>query len=92
LASDERTLRLLEIGAVEEERAFFKRNPLVILNCSEGTQKSDLLGGPDSFPHSFIDNACVACVGSVWPVESRAANRFVSALYLHLADGFSSRN
>jgi hypothetical protein len=86
LAKDTRTLRLVEIGAVEAERAFFKRRPLVMLNCCEGAQKSKLLGGLDSFPHVFIDNACIGCVGTIWPVHSRAANRFMSALYKELAN------
>jgi CHAT domain-containing protein len=86
-AQDEETLRLQEIGALEEERAFFSRNPLIVLNCCDGIQTSALIGGPESFPHSFIDNACIACVGTTWPVDSRAGNRFMIALYAHLAEG-----
>jgi hypothetical protein len=84
-ARDERTLRLQDIGAVEAERAFFSRSPLIVLNCCEGIQTSALLGGPESFPHSFIDNACIACIGTIWPIDSRAGNRFMTALYEHLA-------
>lgn len=57
-----------------------------ILNCCEGIQPSILLAGPESFPHRFIDNACIACVGTIWPVDSRAANRFMTLLYHQLAE------
>jgi CHAT domain len=87
LAEDKRTLRLQDIGAIDAEREFFSRNPVIVLNCCDGVQSSALLGGPESFPHCFIDNACIACVGSIWPVDSRAGNRFMTSLYAHLASG-----
>lgn len=87
LAKDKETLRLQEIGARHAHRRFFGCNPIIVLNCCDGVQPSALLGGPESFPHCFIDNACVACVGSIWPVDSRAGNRFMTALYTHLANG-----
>jgi CHAT domain-containing protein len=85
LAKDSRTYRLSDLGELEAERKFFQSAPLVVLNCCDGTDISDLFDGIDGFPHRFIKNASVAFVGALWPVDSRAANRFVSAFYERLS-------
>jgi CHAT domain-containing protein len=85
LAKDKRTYRLSDLGELEAERKFFESAPMVVLNCCDGTDISDLFEGADSFPHRFIKNASVAFVGALWPVDSRAANRFVTAFYERLS-------
>jgi len=84
LANDTRTFRLSDLGLLDDEKQFFRSAPFVVLNCCDGTDASDLFDGNDSFPHRFIDNASVAFVGALWPIDSRAANRFVSAFYERL--------
>jgi hypothetical protein len=85
LADDSKTFRLSELGLLDEEREFFRAAPLIVLNCCEGTGASGLFDGIESFPHRFIENDSVAFVGALWPIDSRAANRFVSAFYDRLS-------
>ena len=54
LADDEGTIRLLDISR-RDNKPFFSRCPLIILNCCDAAQISSLLSGGDSFPHRFVE-------------------------------------
>jgi CHAT domain-containing protein len=83
--ADGKFLRLIEIGQLEEERAFTKVNPFVMLNACASAQPYLGLTGQDSFAHRFVTSQACAVVGTLWPVDGSVANDFARLFYEELA-------
>lgn len=77
-------LRLCEIGVLSDERAVFKREPIVFLNGCDAVISSQLIGGKSSFPYRFCDLNATAFVGTLWEVDERPASVFTRIFYSEL--------
>jgi hypothetical protein len=86
-AGDSQGMRVRSIGVRSDDRKFFAQGPVIILNCCESASEFQLIAGRESLPHRLIELETLACVATLWPVESRPANRFMSAFYRALATG-----
>jgi hypothetical protein len=87
--ADDKFLRLIEIGQLEEERQFGKAQPLVMLNACASGQPHSALIARDSFARRFLETNACAFIGTLWPVSAEEANEFAALFYERLKAGKS---
>jgi len=79
-------LRVIEIGQLEEERAFAAAHPFVLLNACSSAQPYLGLTQRGSFAHRFVTSRASAVVGTLWPIAGPVANEFARRFYAELSN------
>jgi hypothetical protein len=82
--ADGTSVRLLEIGQLEAERAFAAAQPFVVLNACASAQPYLGLTQKDSFAHRFVTSRACALLGTLWPVSGPVATEFAERFYAEL--------
>ena len=86
-AGNDQVMSVRSIGVNISDRTFFAQGPVIILNCCESARELELIAGRESLPYRLLALKTLACVVTLWPVDSRPANKFMSAFYRAVARG-----
>ncbi|MEM6890363.1 MAG: CHAT domain-containing protein [Pseudomonadota bacterium] len=76
-----RSLKMSEIGAMDNQRKFFEKQPVVVLNGCDGALRTEFIGGESSFPRHLQGLRAAVIVATNWQVSETPASEFSAAFY-----------